>query len=654
MPKIKTIPLLETIFKNKGGTSDLWKAVSELLHNKDEISVFCPYIKNKINSYDKQTSLLGLNILDFCVDYGKMPLWSSINSKDFLNSLVNNLKTREEPEIQNTILYLIKKWGKKFDEYAPELSNFKSVYVLLKNNNIEFPDNIEIDYHKYVKINKTNNNFNSNNNYKNNNNNNSNNNFNNNNYNSKKRVETNPEDYLRDINVNLNTSDYEKKYRRLVNKLYDWTHAIHEANVLINQNKGRANNMKIDGLCKDLLRGNRQLVETIQSGKLKDTTLMKISLCVTDDINMTLARWANFEKGKYPGPFISSFFQNDEWRERMNNSKNNNNNNTNYNNNRNSNNINYNDRNNNDSNNNSKKFYSSRYSENPGINYNCSLNSNYKSNNTGSNNNNNNYNFNNNYNPFINNNNNNFNNNNFNNNNINNNNFNNNLNNYRNSNNFYNNNNQNINNFNNNNINNNNISNNYFDNNNNFNNNNFNNNNFNNNNFNNNNFNNNNDNNQGSFNLLIDFDNEPTQNSQNNNQNNNLNLNLNDKNNMDKFVDFLEKTEKQNQIQNQNNNNNMIRNNNNNNMNNNQKNINNNNINNNIRNNSSIFGNNNNNNNNNNYNINNNDKDTNINKEQSNMVYPSFEELEQTNNNTNSSQVKSQVEEEDILAKFDF
>ena len=268
MPKIKTIPLLETIFKSKGGTSDLWKAVSELLYKDDEISVFCPYVKNKINSFDRQTSILGLNILDYCVDYGKMPLWKAINSKEFLSSFTNNLKIKEDQEIQNRILYLIQKWGKKFSD--PELSNFKGVYTLLKNSNIEFPDSIENDYHKYVKINnKTNfNNNNNNNNYNDNNNFNQNNNFNNdnNNYNQEK-VETDPEDYLKDINVNLNTSSYEKKYKRLVNKLYDWTHAIHETNVLINENKGGINNMKIDGLCKELSHGNKQLIETIQNGK---------------------------------------------------------------------------------------------------------------------------------------------------------------------------------------------------------------------------------------------------------------------------------------------------------------------------------------------------------------------------------------------------
>ena len=115
MPKIKTIPLLEIVFKNSGGTSDIWKAISELLHNKEnEISVFCPYIKNKINSYNKETSILALTLLDFCVDDGRMPLWSALNTKNFLSSLVNSLKTREETDIQNMILYLIQKWGKKF------------------------------------------------------------------------------------------------------------------------------------------------------------------------------------------------------------------------------------------------------------------------------------------------------------------------------------------------------------------------------------------------------------------------------------------------------------------------------------------------------------------------------------------------------------
>ena len=326
MPKIKTIPLLEIIFKNNGGTSDIWKAISELLHNKeDEIAVFCPYIKNKINSYNKETSILALTLLDFCVDDGKMPLWSALNTKNFLGSMVNSLKTREETDIQNMILYLIQKWGNKFSG-NDELSNFSIVYDKLRNNNITFPTETNYSYTKYVKLNKPllTNQYSFSNKSK-------------DNYNTRKnksinqiQVETDPDNYLKDINVNLNTSSYDKIYRRLVNKLYDWTHAIHEVNVLINQNTNGNNNSKIEGLLKDLTKGNKQLIETIQSGKLKDRILMEISLNVTDDINMTLGRWNNYKNRRDPGPFVSSFFQNDEWRNKM--LKNDNNNNSNYNN----------------------------------------------------------------------------------------------------------------------------------------------------------------------------------------------------------------------------------------------------------------------------------------------------------------------------------
>ena len=591
MPKIKVIPLLEVIFKENGGSSDVWKAVSELLYYKEEeISVFCPYIKNKINSYDKDTSILALTLLDFCVDDGKMALWSALNTKNFLGSIINNLKTRQETDIQNMILYLIQKWGNKFSRNQ-ELSNFKSVYLAMKKNNISFPTEAISDYSKYVKLPKKNKLANEpsfNNNSKTNKN-------NNNEINSKRIiVETDPEDYLKDINVNLETSSYDKIYKRLVNKLYDWTHAIHEVNVLINKNSDGKNNSKIEGLIKDLTKGNRQLVETIQSGKLKDKVLMEISLNVIDDINMTLSRWNNNKNGKPPGPFVSGFFQNDEWRNKKLNNMNNNNT-SNNNNNNNFNNIN--------------DFYNVN---------NSILKNNFNNNNNNVNN----------TNQFI--------------NNINNNNSNieQELKNYpklyekiRNSNINYNNNNSlqmnnfskfeqninNINNFQNNNNNNKSVS-----------------------------------NNQGSFNLLIDFDSAPMP-SSSNNKNNDLNLNLNDKNNMDKFVDFITMTEKQNEIKNRQNNNFE------NNSNNRNKFTN-------MDYNSNIFQNRNMNNCNNFYNdenkeienpyndrkfSNDNINNTKINKS---VVYPSFEELEQSNsnNNTNINSNQIQKEEEDILAKFDF
>ena len=595
MPKIKTIPLLEIIFKNNGGTSDIWKAISELLHNKeDEIAVFCPYIKNKINSYNKETSILALTLLDFCVDDGKMPLWSALNTKNFLGSMVNSLKTREETDIQNMILYLIQKWGNKFSG-NDELSNFSIVYNKLRNNNITFPTETNYSYTKYVKLNKPllTNQYSFSNKSK-------------DNYNTRKnksinqiQVETDPDNYLKDINVNLNTSSYDKIYRRLVNKLYDWTHAIHEVNVLINQNTNGNNNSKIEGLLKDLTKGNKQLIETIQSGKLKDRILMEISLNVTDDINMTLGRWNNYKNRRDPGPFVSSFFQNDEWRNKM--LKNDNSNNSNY--------------------NNINNFYNIMNST---FNNNINNSSNFNNN------------INNNYNKINNNAMNQFNNNNFmdnpelknypklyeklRNSNINNNNYqNNNNNNYPNFETYNNINKQNNNN----------------------------------NNFNDNNNNNINNNNQGSFNLLIDFDSAPTT-SITSNKNKEPNLNLNDKNNMDKFVDFIAMTEKQNQINNKKNENinsninntlNML---NNLNFNNNYENKN--------MNNNDIY-NYENRDMDNPYNERKFSNDINTSKINKSVVYPTFEELEESNQNNNNNNInpnKIKKEEVDILSKFDF
>ena len=596
MPKIKTIPLLEIIFKNNGGTSDIWKAISELLHNKeDEIAVFCPYIKNKINSYNKETSILALTLLDFCVDDGKMPLWSALNTKNFLGSMVNSLKTREETDIQNMILYLIQKWGNKFSG-NDELSNFSIVYNKLRNNNITFPTETNYSYTKYVKLNKPllTNQYSFSNKSK-------------DNYNTRKnksinqiQVETDPDNYLKDINVNLNTSSYDKIYRRLVNKLYDWTHAIHEVNVLINQNTNGNNNSKIEGLLKDLTKGNKQLIETIQSGKLKDRILMEISLNVTDDINMTLGRWNNYKNRRDPGPFVSSFFQNDEWRNKM--LKNDNNNNSNY--------------------NNINNFYNI-------------MNSTFNNNINNSSNFNNNINNNNNYNKINNNAMNQFNNNNFmdnpelknypklyeklRNSNINNNNYQNNNNNYPNFETYNNINKQNNNN----------------------------------NNFNDNNNNNINNNNQGSFNLLIDFDSAPTT-SITSNKNKEPNLNLNDKNNMDKFVDFIAMTEKQNQINNKKNEN--I----NSNINNTMNMLNNLNFNNNYENknmnNNDIY-NYENRDMDNPYNERKFSNDINTSKINKSVVYPTFEELEESNQNNNNNNInpnKIKKEEVDILSKFDF
>ena len=125
------------------------------------------------------------------------------------------------------------------------------------------------------------------------------------------RVPSDPIDYVKNINLDLNTSSYEKKYKRLVNKLYEWVNSIQEINILIDNNHNFQNNNKIKVLCGELKKGYSLLVTTIQGPKLKNEKLMEISLKVSEDMCMTLNRCEKSLMGKNPGPFLSSFTRND-------------------------------------------------------------------------------------------------------------------------------------------------------------------------------------------------------------------------------------------------------------------------------------------------------------------------------------------------------
>ena len=153
-----------------------------------------------------------------------MPLWTQVGSKDFLTSLVNIYKIRSEEEVQSKILYLIKKWANKFQKYNTIIPYFSSTYENLKNNDVIFPKDIDSTYEKYISKNKT---------------------------------------YIKDINVDLRTTSYEKKYKRLVNKLDDWTGQIQDANVYMDLAQGGNFDDELRGICEELEAGKKKLVDTI-------------------------------------------------------------------------------------------------------------------------------------------------------------------------------------------------------------------------------------------------------------------------------------------------------------------------------------------------------------------------------------------------------
>ena len=286
------ITILDSIFKTNGGTTRQWRNANEiLLTHTEEVKKYCAYMKNKIRDLNKNIQLLALDFLDYSIDDGKIPLWTQVGSKEFLTSLVNIYKTRNDQEVQIKILYLIKKWANKFQKYNTIIPNFTSIYENLKNNDVEFPDDIESTYEKYLGNDNEGNNKSNNNKY---------NNINN-------LVSSENKNYVKKINLDLRTTSYERKYKRLVNKLDDWTQQIQDANVLMDMANENGFDDELRGICNDLETGKTQLIDTIESGKLKDEKLMQISLGVQDDIEMTLTRWNDVKNGKKPQSFKSSF-----------------------------------------------------------------------------------------------------------------------------------------------------------------------------------------------------------------------------------------------------------------------------------------------------------------------------------------------------------
>jgi hypothetical protein len=107
-------------------------------------------MKAKLKDLNEDIQLLALDILDYLMVHGKMPVTTQIASNDFLNNLISILKNRNSPNLSNKILFLIKKWANRFDSQKDIIPNFSDKFNFLKKAGIIFPDNYESSYHKYT------------------------------------------------------------------------------------------------------------------------------------------------------------------------------------------------------------------------------------------------------------------------------------------------------------------------------------------------------------------------------------------------------------------------------------------------------------------------------------------------------------------------
>jgi hypothetical protein len=121
----------------------LTRALKSNSFNKHSAKAFCQEIKTKVNLSDKESKLIAMDMIDYLVDEGKMIVHTQIASKDFLTFIIGLLKIKDFPELQIKILYLIKKWGLKFESQKDILPNFYETYNSLKNNNVVFPEKME-------------------------------------------------------------------------------------------------------------------------------------------------------------------------------------------------------------------------------------------------------------------------------------------------------------------------------------------------------------------------------------------------------------------------------------------------------------------------------------------------------------------------------
>jgi hypothetical protein len=261
-------------------------------------------MKIKLIELNQEIQLLALDVLDFIMVEGKIPVWTQVAAKAFLTSLINILKTRDAPEVQAKILYLIKKWGVRFESYKEILPNFSEIYQGLRTSGVVFPDAIESDYHRYLGEEKEENsgNYNANSN--------SNSNFVQNNYNEDFGVanenfqDSSP---VTTSKLDLNPDNFDKKYHKLLTKMKVWVENITLANEMIDNTAiGSPADDGLKSVIDSLREAENENVVYIQE-KVKNEKLLEILLGINDDINRTMGRYDSVRARKKPEPFTSVF-----------------------------------------------------------------------------------------------------------------------------------------------------------------------------------------------------------------------------------------------------------------------------------------------------------------------------------------------------------
>lgn len=137
-----------------------WLELSALVNSKPEeyklsfirAKNFVNYLKTKIKLVGADQQITLIDLLDYIMVEGRTPLHTQVATKDFISVLIGLIKSKDNPEIQVKILYLIKKWGVRFENQKDILPNFFETYSALKKSNVIFPDKMRYRLVKLVSI----------------------------------------------------------------------------------------------------------------------------------------------------------------------------------------------------------------------------------------------------------------------------------------------------------------------------------------------------------------------------------------------------------------------------------------------------------------------------------------------------------------------
>ncbi len=266
---------------------------------------FIIYYKASFFDLHKDKQLLSIDILDYLMDNSDITLQSQVSEKDFFSFLISLLRIKDNSDLQVKVLGLIEKWGKRFENDKLTLPNFNEVYSSLKKSGVTFPVNYKSGYLSYTNSSSSNTNFDQN--------------FishPNTQINSSKevnKISSNlPESnvgYFNGIDLDLNTSNYPKKYQIFVGEIRTLLENIKLTNEMIdganwNQHELDENVRLVVSNLMDL---SGSLVMAIQNS-IDHDQLMELCLGINDDIQSTFSRYEQFKKKQKPKSFSSVFF----------------------------------------------------------------------------------------------------------------------------------------------------------------------------------------------------------------------------------------------------------------------------------------------------------------------------------------------------------